>query len=603
MPNPPPHALVRPLHASDVRQSLRAVLEVLLERPGSPLYNPVFVGPLESAGPVYEALRAIAAARGFRLSLGGDVPREPGAAWLADVETAERELASGAEPGYGVQWVVWGASDAGALPDRLAARVSSAGIPVRPGAGSGDPATSDLAAAVEIALRDAGEARRRHFVVVVGAAEDLDVLAAELHFQLETAAVGVPRVRRGPAAAWLSRVEGGPGARVLVCGEGEGDGEELAARLEAEPGAGIWGLVVEGGRFACWSAGGAWSRLLARARVVNRTPPPPLPLPERALPGLGELLLGSACAARVVEDPVLFHLRLVPLAEVLQSAVGWSAPGTLVVFGRGHFGWVEVAHGRIRRVGERGRRAEPAPRPEEEVYRVLERMAAWEDASAAFVPAERPVEHPDRSEGVPVGHALFAVAKAADEGGPGAGGGAAGGGLRAYQVAEALLEWGLPSLAGPFLERAERASAWGAEEDLLLGHLTAGRNPQAAAARLRHGALRAVSAGARDPARLAVYVSATLGALLLEVRAGYTVPSVALGVIRGWLDDAGTGWVADARHAAIWLEIALRAGEGTSAGEAQRTLEELAGVERSRWTPLLELSLSRDGGVTGGGQG
>jgi hypothetical protein len=100
-----------------------------------------------------------------------------------------------------------------------------------------------------------------------------------------------------------------------------------------------------------------------------------------------------------------------------------------------------------------------------------------------------------------------------------------------------------------------------------------------------------------------VYVSATLGALLLEVRAGYTVPSVALGVIRGWLDDAGTGWVADARHAAIWLEIALRAGEGTSAREAQRTLEELAGVERSRWTPLLELSLSRDGGVTGGGQG
>ncbi len=383
--------------------------------------------------------------------------------------------------------------------------------------------------------------------------------------------------------------------RVLVCGEE--DGEELAARLEEEPGAGVWGLVVEGGRFAGRSAGASWARLLGRARIVRRTPPPPLPLPERALPGLGELLPGAPRASRVVEDPVLFHLRLVPLAEVLQSAVGWSAPGTLVVFGQGRFGWVEVAHGRIRGVGELGHHAEPAPGPEEEVYRVLKRMAAWEDASVAFVPAERPVEGPARLEGVPVGHALFAVAKAADEVGPGDGGDGADTGLRAYQVAEALLEWGLPSLAGAFLERAERASTWGAEEDLLLGHLSAERNPQGAAARLRHGALRAVSADAQDPARLGVYVSATLGALILEVRAGYTVPSAALAVIRGWLDDAGTGWVADARHAAIWFEIALRAGAAESAKAAQRTLEELAGVERSRWAPLLEISLSGDGGV------
>ncbi|HEX7242035.1 MAG TPA: hypothetical protein VF263_17255, partial [Longimicrobiaceae bacterium] len=369
---------------------------------------------------------------------------------------------------------------------------------------------------------------------------------------------------------------------------------------EEEPGAGVWGLVGEGGRFAGWSAGGAWARLLSLARIVRRTPPPPLPLPERALPDLRELLLGAPRASRVVEDPVLFHLRLVPLAEVLQSAVGWSAPGTLIVFGQGRFGWVDVAHGRIRGVGELGHRAEPAPGPEEEVYPVLKRMAAWEDASVAFVPAERPVEGPARLEGVPIGHALFAVAKAADEVGPGDGGDGADTGLRAYQVAEALLEWGLPSLAGAFLERAERASTWGAEEDLLLGHLSAERNPQGAAARLRHGALRAVSAGAQDPARLGVYVSATLGALILEVRAGYTVPSAALAVIRGWLDDAGTGWVADARHAAIWFEIALRAGAAESAMAAQRTLEELAGVERSRWAPLLEISLSGDGGVIGG---
>lgn len=596
MPNPPLPAGVRAVPAAVVRTSIRGVLEVLLESPGSPLYNPLFVGPLESAAPLYEELRAVAAARGFRLALGGEPPREHGAAWLADVETAERALAGGARPGAGTQWVVWGASDAGALPDRVAAWVARSGIPVRPGAGSGDAAASDLAAAVEIALRDAGEARRRHFVVVVGAAEELDVLAAELHFHLETAAAGAPRVRRGPAAAWLAGREEGRVARVLVCGEE--DGAVLAERLDGEPGVGVWGLVVEAGRFAGWSAGEAWARLLGRARIVRRTPPPPLPLPERALPGLGELLPGAPRAARVVEDPVLFHLRLVPLAEVLQSAVGWSAPGTLVVFGPERFGWVEVAHGRIRGAGELGRPAEPAG-PGEEVYRALERMAAWEDASAAFVPADRPVDGPARLEGVPVGHALFAVAKAADEGGAGPGEGGAGGGLRAYEVAEALLEWGLPSLAGAFLERAERASAWGAEEDLLLGHLSAERNPQAAAARLRHGALRAVSGGARDAARLGVYVGATLGALLLEVRAGYTVPSAALAVIRGWLDDAGTGWVADARHAAIWLEIALRAGAAGSAREAQRALEELAGAERSRWAPLLEISLPGDGGVSG----
>ena len=595
MPDHPSPAAASSLVQADVRLSIRGALDVLLEQPGPPLYNPVYVGPLRSPTPLSEELQALATARGLRLAVESEVPQGRGAIWLLDPDAAEAALTAGAKPTAGVQWVVWGAGDAGGLPDRLAAWLASGGLVLRP-----MPlltgGTGEIAAAVALAVEEAGAAARR-WVVVVAAPEDLDLLGAELQFHLEVA--GVARVRRVPAEAWEPGAEEVGEARVLVVDEGGAPGlaERLAAAQERE--GPVWGLVVAGREFDRWTADPAWAGVLGNARIVRRTGSPPLPLAESALPTLAELLVGVPHAPKVVEDPNQFHLRLVPLEEVLQSAVGWSRPGTLVVFGPGRFGWIELARGRIGAVGTLGGETVAAGASAEAVYRVLRRISGWADASAAFVPAEPPPDPGGAAPGVPVGQAVFAVAKALDEG--------AGGGepdretpVRTYQVAEALVQRGLPTLAAAFMERVERASPWGPEEDLLLGHLSAERDPQAAAARLRHGALRAVHTDAPDPARLGVYVDATLSALLLEVRAGCTLPAAAYAVIAEWLQDVGTGWVGDARHAAIWLEIALRAGAVESAREAQRVLAARAGAERRPWASLLEISLSGDGGVSAG---
>jgi hypothetical protein len=215
-------------------------------------------------------------------------------------------------------------------------------------------------------------------------------------------------------------------------------------------------------------------------------------------------------------------------------------------------------------------------------------MAGWGGASVIFIPGA------SAESGVPIGRAVMAMAHAAAAD-PGAGAPPPAP-LRLHEVAQVLVEWGVPDVARGFLQRAEQALAWGPEEDVLLGNLSAARNPDAAAARLRHGAMRAFSEPRASGVDL--YFEAMLNALLVEVRAGQTAPSVAWAIVGGWLRDAGTGWVTTARHAAIWLELALRAGANDSARLAQERLRTVAPAGRE-YLSLRELPINAQGGVDG----
>lgn len=579
-PSSPSRLLVQ----SDVRHSIRGVLEVLLDDPGA-LSNPLYVGPLRSVLPLSEEVYDLASHRGVPVVAGAGLPEQGPAIWLASAEAAAEAIEAGRAPAAGIQWVIWGDKEAQALPAPVASRVDQDGLVLRPGLGGleGRPGWS-MEPPVQAASHAAEASGRTHYVLVVGEANDLGTLAAELQLHLELS--GAPRVWRGPVAAWT---DGDAGAcRVLIVGAAQG-GADLARRLERSAGmGGVWGLVVEAAESDRWATEPAWAGVLDRSRVLRRTRAPELLIPEKSLPSIADLLVGAPESRPAAQETNQFHLRLMPLWDVFVQLENWKRCGTLVVYAADRIAWIDVAYGRIRSVARPGGQSADEP---DAVLGWLREVARWGDASVVYVPgAELPES--ERRQGTPVGTLAFQLAQGADE--------AAYGSQiarkefpprRTYEVAEALLSLGLADAANALLERAERASSWGVEEEMLLGHLSAERDPQVAAARLRHGALRLVSDDAVDVRRIGMYVGATLSALLLEVRGGQTLPSVAFAVVADWLEDASTAWVTSARHAAIWLELALRAGQTESARLAQTHLETLAAGECTSWAALLALDL------------
>jgi hypothetical protein len=133
-----------------------------------------------------------------------------------------------------------------------------------------------------------------------------------------------------------------------------------------------------------------------------------------------------------------------------------------------------------------------------------------------------------------------------------------------YAVAHRLVALGLRDAAVILLRQAERESRWGVDEEMLLGYLVAGGDPQEAITRLRHAALRlATEASPED--HWVRQTDATMNALLLMVRTRQATAEDAWATVGSWLERAGTAWAVSTRHAAVLFELAARAGRVSEA--------------------------------------
>jgi hypothetical protein len=560
---------------AELGEWLHGVLSALLDAPGD-LYNPVYVGPLPVEGSLRDLVGAAAGRAGLEVLESPAVPI-PGV-WVSGIEEAEAALAAGVTPRPGVQWVVWSAVASAALPDRLAGWLGSTGLAIDPLAGAADRvggwSMQPLVQEVVGSQRGGGP----RFVVVVGESHDLGSLAAELqlHLELELEAP----VWRGAVDGWFPGDES-RSVRVLVVTRGTDLGA-LCQRLAAVPaGSGPWGLVLDSVTADRLGSVAGWEALSARSAWIGRNTVRP-PVDEGVFPPVCELLVATP-TLHAPDGIAQFDLDAVSLPEILQSAEGWARSGTLVVFALDRAAYVVIGRGRVGGAGFYGS-DRVAGEDEPDVHDVLCSLTSWSGAVGVFVPGE--VE----GGGVPIGRLVMSVAHATSRTGafpsPPR--------LRPHEVAKALLAWGLMDTAAAFLRRAEMASPWGPEEDVLLGSISAVNEPEAGSARLRHGAMRAFSERGPDGGT-ELYVNGMLNALLVEVRGGQTLPAVAWSIVGGWLRDVGAAWATTARHAAIWMELALRAGARDSAADAQDRLRAFPDSS-DRWGSLLRVPLGSEDG-------
>jgi hypothetical protein len=553
---------------------LHGVLSALLDAPGD-LYNPVYVGPVPVGGSLRELVGAAAARNGLEVV---ESPRTAGV-WLAGIEEAEAALATGMTPRPGVQWVVWSAAAPSALPDRLAGWLGATGLAIDPLAGAADRvggwSMQPLVQEVVGAPRD-GRAR---FVVVIGENHDLGSLAAELQLHLELELEEL--VWRGAVDGWSPGDESGR-VRVLVVSRGT-DLDALCQRLSTvQGGSGPWGLVLDSITADRLRRVAGWEGLSARCTWLRRNTEG-LRVEEDVFPPVCELLVATP-TPDAPDGIAQFDLDAVSLPEILQSAEGWARSGTLVIFALDRAAYVRIGRGRVGAAGFYGS-DHVASLDEPDVHDVLCSVSSWSGAVGVFVPGAGA-----EGRGVPIGRLVMSVAHAKSRSGafptPPR--------LRPHEVAKALLAWGLMDTATAFLRRAELASPWGPEEDVLLGSISAVNEPEAGSARLRHGAMRAFSE--RGPeGGTELYVNGMLNALLVEVRGGQTLPAVAWAIVGGWLRDVGAAWATTARHAAIWMELALRAGARDSAVAAQDRLRAFPDSS-DRWSALLRVPLRSEDG-------
>jgi hypothetical protein len=358
----------------------------------------------------------------------------------------------------------------------------------------------------------------------------------------------------------------------------------LCRRLAAIPnGSAPWGIVMDAESVERLASLAGWEALSRRC-VWLRRGAVGIHVDENLFPPVCDLLVPTS-APRSSDGIAQFDLDAVSLPEILQSAEGWARSGTLIIFAADRVAYVRIGRGRVSAAGMYGFDTLRSRADERMIHDVLGAVSTWTGAAGVFVPGDAD------SDGVPIGRLVMALAHAAPSDRspysflPG---------MRPHKVAEVLLGWGMTEIASAYLRRAELALAWGPEEDVLLGSISADREPEAACARLRHGALRAFSE--RGPeAGTELYVNGMLNALVVEVRGGQTLPAVAWSVVGGWIRDVGSTWATTARHAAIWMELALRAGARDSAAAAQDRLREVSDGS-DRWSGLLRVRLDHEAG-------
>ena len=547
------HGLPLPLSPSEeeVRVVLRALFTRLLAMDPE-RYSPLYVGPLRRAEPVRRALEDASDGRGV-------APAPQAAAGEAVRLVPLDSMAEVLRGGRGCRWVIVGSVDPDQLPPELLARLDEVGLIYDTRQVPAPPATpSPLGAALaaRAALQDP-------WVLCVAAEPDAaPVVAAEAAVRLRVLGYTGGPVWEVPAAANVRDAPFPPGPRpALVAHLGAPLSEPVLRSLAGRAQELRAALVLVGApaAVAAPGQGGLGGAVLVRAA--------PAPVPDAvrraSWPPAREVLTGAPESGAERELISRADGGDHALGPLVRSAASWERPGFLLVFTAGRFGWIAVdgADAVVRgawRLGD-----PPAAAGVDAVLARIRAMSLWEGSRALFVAATDPLPSHSRGVAVLVDTVDLDVRRTLEE--------AAGGrvppaslpaevrDLPPGRIARELLWWGQPRAAHELLEAAERASPWGVEEELLLGYLSAERDPREAAARLQHAAHRLSDDFAG--ARWAQHVDATLSALLLEVRAHPGRARHAWGVVERWIESQGEGWVATPRRAAVVYELAARAGE------------------------------------------
>lgn len=553
-----------PALLSPAEEEIRVVLRALFGRLlglDAERYSPLYVGPLRRAEPVRRALEDAAASHGTPVA-GADALWDaalPGAVGLVPLRAAAQVLRDDSRR----RWVVVGDVDPDRLPPEFLARLDEVGLIYDTRQVPAPPASpSPLGAAI------AERAGTGSWVLRVAAdPEAVPAVAAEAAVRLRLLGYAVGAVWEagpgpGPDAAPFP-----PGPRpALVAHLGTAlspHADVVLARRARERGA---ALVLVG------TAGvvGAADPADGSAALVHATPEPvPDAVRAASWPPAREVLTGAPESGAERELISRVDARDRALGPIVRSAASWERPGFLLVFTPECFGWIAVDGGEalVRgawRVGD--------PPGAADVGAVLSRiraMSLWEGLNALFVAATDPLPPESRGVAVLVDTVDLDVRRTLEEATAGR---VAAGSLAAElppippsRVARELLWWGQAKAAHELLEAAERACPWGVDEELLLGYLSAERDPREAVARLQHAAHRLSDDFAGG--RWSQHVDATLAALLLDVRAHPARARHAWGVVERWIESQGEGWVGTPRRAAVVYELAARAGE---IGEAAR---------------------------------
>lgn len=560
MSAPDPPALLSPAE-EEIRVVLRALFGRLLGLDAE-RYSPLYVGPLRRAEPVRRALEDAAASHGIRV-VGADalwdaVP--PGAVGLVPLRAAAQVLADASRR----RWVVVGDVDPDRLPPEFLARLDEVGliydtrqVPAPPGS------PSPLA----VAITERAAAGGWWVLRVAAEPEAVPVVAAE-------AAVRLRLLGYAAGAVWEAGPGPGPDDAPFPPGPRPALVAHLGAALSPHAAAVLARSARERGAALVLVGTPA---VVGAADSVDGSPPlvrgTPEPVPDAvrsaSWPPAREVLTGAPESGAERELISRVDARDRALGLIVRSAASWERAGFLLVFTPERFGWIAVDGGEALVRGAWRLGDPPGAADVGAALARIRAMSLWEGIHALFVAATDPLPQESRGVAVLVDTVDLDVRRTLEEA---AAGRVAAGSLAAElppvppsRVARELLWWGQAKAAYEFLEAAERASPWGVDEELLLGYLSAERDPREAAARLQHAAHRLSDDFAGG--RWSQHVDATLAALLLDVRAHPARARHAWGVVERWIESQGEGWVGTPRRAAVVYELAARAG---AIGEAAR---------------------------------
>lgn len=555
-----PPALLSPAE-EEIRVVLRALFGRLLGLDAE-RYSPLYVGPLRRAEPVRRALEDAVATHGIPIA-GADAlwdAASPDAVGLVPLRAAAQVLRDTSRR----RWVVVGDVDPDRLPPEFLARLDEVGLIYDTRQIPAPPASpSPLGAAIAAHAATGGS-----WVLRVAAEPDaVPVVAAE-------AAVRLRLLGYAAGAAWEVDPGSGPADAPFPSGPCPALVAHLGAALSPAAAAVLAGRVRERGAALVLVGSpavvGTAEPAEGSAAVVRATPEPVPDAVRRALwPPAREVLTGAPESGAERELISRVDARDRALGHIVRSAASWERAGFLLVFTSERFGWIAVDGGEAQVRGAWRLGDPPGAADVRAALARIRAMGLWEGIHALFVAATDPLPPDSRGAAVLVDTVDLDVRRTLEEA---AAGRVPAGSLAAElppvppsRIARELLWWGQSKAAHELLEAAERASPWGVDEELLLGYLSAERDPREAAARLQHAAHRLSDDFAGG--RWSQHVDATLAALLLDVRAHPARARHAWGVVERWIESQGEGWVGTPRRAAVVYELAARAG---ARGEAAR---------------------------------
>jgi hypothetical protein len=543
-----------PLLDEQLRFAIVAACQALAAAPGA-LYPLVYLGPLR--GPQMLTQAALDAATAFGIAAtdwkgkGTDV-RAPGLliCSVADVVCAVAAVRAG------VQVLAWGNLPVHDLPEAVRVLFQMpAGLAIDPelqirAAGQRSFLGDDLDAIV------AGLPEARDPIVILCDVEAGRLYADQAILHLEcggrspvevtpaapdfppggAAIVLLPRPRAGSAirdvARWLAR------ARLAGC---------LVVVVTQTD---VWSVLQRDESFAAEAA---------RCTVINRTSSATDSMASRLnWPRVPTIWLGAPRTATGPVEAILLP-RPASLLEALRHIDVRGRASRLVSWTGGRAAVVDVdaraAGAVVIRAEVLGSGAAP---DRDSLLMMLDRIRQWDEPHIAILSAAWAVPEGDLSE--PVQRIGFYFSRRDDERGEAAPECDSGPEPGFRRVAYVLVEMGLESAALALLQRAERESRWGVEDEMLLSYLVAEIEPDEAVTRLRHAAVRLASAGSDNEEGWKLQTQATLNAVLLMVRRQHVGALDAWESIRGWVEQ-GSGSLGSARHAAVLFELAARAGQ------------------------------------------